>query len=794
MKNFKLSACLLLAFFCAATAAFSQQALKRANKEYELSAYDKALKNYQEVLDKTPKHNEANTKIADCYRRMNQLEKAAFHYEKALQNGGLDNLYVFQYGLTQQGLGRYEQAKETFDRLADNSAEFSQRAKQFSEACAFAEKSDEAPLFKINAEFSNTPSMDFGAALYKDRVIYASNRSDLRNRDGRGMSGNTGDSRLFITQRDKNNFLETPVTLHAGFRNDGSEGPVAYSSDGRWVAVTKNNFKEGLRQVPSGGTEMQLHLAQVSENGDWNNATPFSFNGSDYSSGYAAFSSDGSELYFSSDRPGGFGGFDLYVSYRTGDSWSSPENLGIPVNTMGSEIAPFHDGTSLYFASDYHRGFGGFDIFRAEESNKKWATVYHGGSGLNSSADDYGFVFDPLRNIGYFVSNRPGGKGNEDIYRVLKESDNVTIRVTDAANGKPIEGAVIDFSDCGDRKYSSNANGAFNFQLVENLNCLLQVSKEGYLAGSVRLTSSGAKQSRTLDVALTNATNAYKGKTSNGYNGFVLEDVKVIAVNQKNSEATETFSDQQGNYYIAMQPNTNYVLRFSKAGFKDFSLNFKTAEKDAKNIGNVELAPVGSSGSSTGGSSGGGSGSGSGSGSSGEERELVGYSVQLASSSASDVDLSPFEAKLKGQKIFKVSEGGKSKVRAGVFKTRKEAEAVLPKAKKAGYSGAYIVEETAAVKPPKEEPQQPKDIPQSKNLDGYMVRIATLSNPDGFDKTKVADIGVVTFFPKGKVTVILLTGYDDMESAEIGLRKAKARGFTDAFVVVEDRGELVKPR
>ena len=277
-------------------------------------------------------------------------------------------------------------------------------------------------------------------------------------------------------------------------------------------AFTKNNFKEGTRQIPSSGLELTLYIASVNENGDWTNATPFQHNGVDFSTGYPCFSPDGKALFFASDRSGGYGGFDLYVSYRVGNSWSAPENLGVTVNSLGNEITPFYDGLSLYFASDFHKGFGGFDIFRAEESNGRWATLYHGGQGLNSSYDDYGFIFDALHSVGYFVSNREGGKGNEDIYRAEKETDNVVIKVMDEATSAPIKDAVIDFVECEEGAYNTNSNGVFNFQMLEDLNCNVYIKKDGYLTETLKLTSMGLRQNRTLEVKLTNYANAYQGQ------------------------------------------------------------------------------------------------------------------------------------------------------------------------------------------------------------------------------------------------------------------------------------------
>lgn len=790
------------------SSAFSQAALRRANKQYELSTFSQAIKSYQEVLAKDPDNLEANSKIADCYRHLNQQSKALPHYQAAAAQAGVEPIYVFQYGLTLQELGRYDIARQVFTRLADTAPDFRTRARQFAEACSFALTSGETPLYKVSNEFVNTAFSDFGVAFFKDQVAYASGRTDIRNRDSRNAPSSSGGSnRLFITQRDKNGFLEVPVTLHAGFSNTSNEGPIAYSPDGTLVAITKNNFTDGNRLIPSSGMELTLHLAQVNEQGDWTSTTPFQHNTSGASTGFPSFSPDGKALFFASDRIGGFGGFDLYVSYKVGNNWSAPENLGSTVNSIGNEITPFYDGNSLFFASDYHKGYGGFDIFRAEESNGRWATLFHGGPGLNSSVDDYGFIFDAIRNLGYFVSNRPGGKGNEDIYRIRKEMESIVIKVTDAINGNGIEGATLDFSDCGEKNFQTNANGIFNFQLLDNLDCNATVSKSGFLSKSVKISSLGLRGSRSLEVNLVSIQNAYKGRTLNGSTGNALDNARVIATNQATQEVVVATTDVRGDYTIALLPNTTYVLRYSKAGYRDLSFNLKTGKSDSKTLQDIELLPVGVAATqatagtitskqpilpST-----------SDKNVPASYSQVKGFAVQLTASSAASIDLAPYQARVgSAGMVYSVREGKMTKIRVGIFATREAADAAQQKLKAVGYSGTFIVEDSQEVpvqqaaytSPPQQQVKeaQPKAAApaQQQELTGYMIRLATLRDTKNLKREQLDDLGTLSFLPKGNLTIVLLTGYDSKASANIALRKVRARGFQEAFLVTLQQDEL----
>jgi Tol biopolymer transport system component len=213
--------------------------------------------------------------------------------------------------------------------------------------------------------------------------------------------------------------LQKPSFLRSDVQNNRNEGPVSFSSNGRRVAFSRNKFISGTRQIAETGMNMSIYIADVEE-GTWKNVKAFPFNGSNYATGFPCLSPDGNKLIFASTQPGGFGGWDIYVSNLTSNGWSEPRNLGTPLNTPGNEVTPFFDGEDLYFSSDWHKGFGGLDVFRASLGREEITEVFHMGPGVNSPRDDYGFIFNTDDNIGYLTSTRSGGRGNEDIWMLSK--------------------------------------------------------------------------------------------------------------------------------------------------------------------------------------------------------------------------------------------------------------------------------------------------------------------------------------------------------------------------------------
>src|SRR5690606_34342098 len=137
--------------------------------------------------------------------------------------------------------------------------------------------------------------------------------------------------------------------------------------------------------------------------------------------------SDGVSLYFASDRPGGFGGIDIWMTTKdpVGGEWSIPVNLGPKINTTGDEKTPFihSDSETLYFSSNGHFGFGGYDIFYVRKDEKgSWKDPVNIGSPINGLTDDTGFFVSRDSKTGYFFSYDEGrvrgkGVGRYDLYK-----------------------------------------------------------------------------------------------------------------------------------------------------------------------------------------------------------------------------------------------------------------------------------------------------------------------------------------------------------------------------------------
>ena len=802
----------LLGFFLAfACFAQGQTTLSKADKQYELKAFNLAVKSYLKVLEKQPNNPDALSRLADCYFHLNRMDEALIYYERAIQTGQIDPMTHFYYGQALKAVGQYTLAKNQFLQYA---RVYAVEGNLFVESCDFAlSRINEPAKYEVRNEYLNTTASDFGPALYRNYVVYSSARIDLK-RAGEAPQHWTGNAsnQLLITSRDNNDYLRNPDFLHSELRESYNEGPISYSPDGKWVAITKNNFVDGTRQIPSSGMELSLYIAEVDNMGDWINALPFPHNGVGFSNGYPCFSPDGQALYFASDRPDGYGGYDIYISYRIGNTWSTPENLGPVVNTIGNEISPYYDGETLYLASDWHKGFGGYDIFKAERMGARWSSVEHLGTDVNSPRDDYGFVYDQLANIGYFVSNRVGGKGMEDVYRIRKVTESITVQVVSATDRAPIDGAVIDLASCGIGQFMTDASGSYKIQAKQGLSCRGTVSKSGYLPSEINVTSTGLQSNRSVTVMLRKQGEEYLGQIVNATNGYPVAGVNVRATSQASGMTMEAYSDENGRYSLALSPYTSYILKFSAPGFLDVSRVVSTTDgRDKSVLGSITLPPstsVAAAGSSIVPKQPGTLES------YGAESGVImpaGYSVQVAAiSTERPFDLSEFEGKLSDVgNVYSTEEDGRNKVRVGPYNSRDEANEVLKKVKAKGYKGAFVVKQEGAS--PSNSGLTPKGMPtnygaestrfdfattnyfqsNAASADNYLIKLASYTDTKWFQETKVADLGTLEKRQKGKYTIMLLKGYTSKDQALQALAKAKDRGFSGAYLVTQDStGEL----
>lgn len=808
MKNF-IQYCLVLLLLVAVTPVQAQfrSEMRTADRAYELKAFNTAIESYKKALARRPTDVDALSRIADSYRMLNQMQTAHGYYQQAVRERKVESNTILEHAHVLKALGRYEEAKPWYllyardhDQVVGN---------HYAQSCDFAMSQANVDAgFTVQSINSNSPVADFGPSMPSpNQLVFNSARTTSTSFDGQSKN------KPYVAAIGLDGALQQAYELQTGYTSDaGNVGPISYTPDGRQVIFSRNNFVSGTRMVPEAGMSLNLMIADVNQDGAWVNPRPLPFNGSGFSSGYGVFSTDGNSIYFSSDRPEGYGGYDIYRASRQGQSWEAvPENLGTVVNSVGNEITPSFDGASLFFSSDWHHGMGSYDVFRAEMANNRPTTLYHMGNGINSNRDDIGFVYDPVASKGYVVSNRIGGSGQEDIYRVARAAANPVLLVQSAQDGSFIPGALVDFSSCGGQAYATDAGGRYVLQPLNGLSCDITVSANGFQGVRIPVQTLQPDAQNVIRVTLNpvggsttgpgttvpggpTPPGTYRGIVTNGQTGAAIPQSNVQITQRTTGATANVLTNIDGAYIVALDPYNTYDLTISAPGYETARFPITNNDGGDPNVlGNITLIPVAGNGGQP--NYGGGNNGGS-------YSTVNGYSVQLASL-AKQPDLGKFSNVSSLGRVYDVNNGSAYKVRLGVYATRAEAATAAASAKAMGYPGAFVVTDNGNSAFPQAggtTTQQPAYVPPtttspttgSASNGTYKVQIGAYGKPENFDRNKAAQLGTVETTSRGALTIFMIGGLYSIDQARQVQANAQAMGYSGAFVLESVNGQLVK--
>ncbi|MEM1214386.1 MAG: hypothetical protein AAGJ82_01785, partial [Bacteroidota bacterium] len=265
----------------------------------------------------------------------------------------------------------------------------------------------------FNTSPINSDELEFSPVLYENGLVYVS-----RYKNG-PVDPNTNKTylQLFYSELDPYGMPGKPAAFSTELNSAYEEGPVTFSRSGDRIFFTRSNSSQGVSKRNKRG-KVVLNIYEAKRGPfDWEEVQSLPFNNDNYNSMHPALSADETKLYFTSDKEGGYGGTDLYVSEYKNGFWSPPVNLGPEINTARNEAFPFmHESGVLFFASQGHEGKGGYDMFMIDMSERKWGPVLNLGEPFNSDGDDLGLVMTADGKSGYFSSSRGGGFGQDDVY------------------------------------------------------------------------------------------------------------------------------------------------------------------------------------------------------------------------------------------------------------------------------------------------------------------------------------------------------------------------------------------
>ncbi len=457
--------------------------------------YPQAISLLNQALNRDYKFAEAHLRLATCYRAIEDNAGAIKHFTEVIKLKPQDPRYSMAYFVLAEiniKEGKYDEAIELLNQhqkiapkgnLLDEGARMLQNSQFAMQAINNPVEFNPEPL----SSKVNVFQLQYFPVLTADEktLFFTARNGNAR----------TDDEDIFISTKDNFGDWTTPESISRNINTRFNEGTCSISADGRMMIFTACEGRQGY-----GSCDLYVTYKIGEEWSVPNNLGP-NINSPQWDS-QPSLSADGNTLYFVSNRPGGIGNRDIYVSYRNeaGD-WTMAQNLGEPLNTSSDEVSPFihANGLTFFFASNGHPGFGGFDLFSSEiDVNNQWGVPKNVGYPINTSEDQVSLFIAASGTTAYYANEKKQGNQYVDskIYsfelppqlQVTRGVNYVKGRVVDAITQRPIVATVelydLETDELSSRVKSDSLTGEYLITLTKGSEYALYVNKNGYLFDS----------------------------------------------------------------------------------------------------------------------------------------------------------------------------------------------------------------------------------------------------------------------------------------------------------------------
>jgi len=446
--------------------------VKKGDKLVEKGQYVKAISKYQKATkESSGTKQEAWLKLADCYKKLNDYENAENSYKNALAiNKNVPPDVFYNYGQVLKTNNKYTEAAEQYNqyiKLKPNDVNATKALKFCKEIKYYLSKPIEYEV--KNIERINTEKSEFSPVVFKNKLAFVAEKANFDFVDY-SVNDFNGEPYLNMYVTDINGTEAKKVkTFSKKINSEYHDGPACISADGKTLYFTRVNYKAKKDFVNTA----KIFIA-TGQDRRWGSLKPFDYNSDKYSVAHPSIDETNSILFFCSDMPGGLGGKDIWMSRKNGNAWEKPVNLGPDVNTPGDEMFPTikKDGV-LYFASNGLPGYGGLDVYSAKNVEGKWLVIRNEGLNINSGFDDFGITF-LNDSMGYFSSNRAGGKGKDDIYwykftnKFININGTVLLTENTSDAAKNVKVTLLDDKGVAIDSTKTNSAGFFEFKNLDS--------------------------------------------------------------------------------------------------------------------------------------------------------------------------------------------------------------------------------------------------------------------------------------------------------------------------------------
>ncbi len=468
----------------------AEKSVKRGDAALALGEYAEAAGQYKRAYGQTPPKDKARRgfiayKMGDAYSRYGNTSRALSAYQNAARYNYTDTFTLLRIGDLQRMQGNYKGAQTAYEAYLDSfpgNAD-AERGLASSMAAPAVKKAGSAYTVKLSSLLSGTRS-DYSPAYMgqeAQQLYFTSTRPQAKG-DVSGITAmKNGD--IFFVKKDEKGKWKAAEVVEGEVNTEYDEGACCFTPDGKTMYLTV------CRTDPSYPRYAEIWTSQRTD-AKWGKPTQLAISQDTLSSfAHPAVSADGRWLYFTSDMPGGQGGYDIWrVELGNGHGLGILENLGPDINTPGNDCFPtVRANGELYFSSDSRdNSLGGLDIYKAVEDTvaHRWM-VTHLPYPVNSQGDDFGMTFEGLHNRGFFSSNRStGGRGWDKIYEFSYPEVLQTVKGwVYEQDGYELPKAQVYMvgSDGTNEKVGVLSDGSFEKALSPGVSYLFLATCQGYL-------------------------------------------------------------------------------------------------------------------------------------------------------------------------------------------------------------------------------------------------------------------------------------------------------------------------
>jgi len=483
--------------------ALSQQPLRRADAKFEQESYISAIRIYEHLAKKGKGTAEIYEKLGDAnYFNANYVQAQKWYEKRYTLHAPFPEGFLYRYSQTLKSAGMQEQAQKIMAEYAKEKPTELRVRNQTPTLRAqnsIKKGSDNFSIINLNL---NSKYSDFSSAFKGDTLLFASARPRIIANQIYQRTGQSFTNLYYSVKSNDTSFTYSePKLFSKKVFSVYHEATPVFTKDGKTMYYTQNELKENNKRKLTNGLN-KIYKATY-ENGKWIEQGVLDIFALDsIRVAHPALSPDEKTLYFASDAKGSYGQSDLYkIELYPDGSIGNPVNLGSTINTEARESYPFiTQDNILLFASDGRLGMGGYDIY-AVDLNTPNALPVHLSSPINSPFDDFGINWDRSTNQGVFTSNRPGGKGDDDLYVfnntgspfVFQYLTTIKGRVMDINSSDPVDYAALVLLDKDNNEVArtiADENGNFVFENVtSNAMYTIQGSKDKYSTAGVEVTA-----------------------------------------------------------------------------------------------------------------------------------------------------------------------------------------------------------------------------------------------------------------------------------------------------------------